>query len=87
MRFTIPLLAVLVIASAVRSADSGTEEPGTLAQEYQRALKESGQVSPNFRDAKTDEERKKAVETTDRYLRRIFSMALPLASSSMSLSK
>src|SRR5262249_29143693 len=34
-----------------------------VAQEYQRALKESGQDRPNFGDAKTDEERKKAVET------------------------
>ena len=75
MRFTIPLFAVLVIANAVRSADSSTEEPGTLAQEYQRALKESGQVSPNFRDAKTDEERKKAVETTDQFARRFVKLA------------
>ena len=75
MRFTIPLLAVLVIANAVRSADSSTEEPGTLAQEYQRALKESGQVSPNFRDAKTDEERKKAVEATDQFARRFVKLA------------
>jgi hypothetical protein len=58
MRFTIGLLAVLCIANAVRSADPRAEEPGTLAQEYQKALKESGQVSPNFRDAKTDEERR-----------------------------
>ena len=65
MRFTIPLLAVLCIANAVRSADPRAEEPGTLAQEYQKALKESGQISPNFRDAKTDEERKQAVEATD----------------------
>src|SRR5262249_15774104 len=70
MRFTIPLLAVLGIANAVRPADSRAEEPGTLAQEYERALKESGQVSPNFRDAKTDEERKKAVETTEQFARR-----------------
>ena len=61
MRFTLPLLAVLSIAGAVRSADPGAEAPGTLAQEYQQALKESGQISPNFRDAKTDEERKQAV--------------------------
>ncbi len=75
MRSTIRLLAVLVIASAVRSADSGTEEPDTLAQEYQRALNEYGQVSPNFRDAKTDEERKKAVEATDLFARRFVKLA------------
>ena len=45
MRFTVPLLAVLSIAGAVRSADPGAEGPGTLAQEYQKALKESGQIS------------------------------------------
>src|SRR5262249_47991990 len=65
MRFTRPVLAALCIANAVRSADPRADESGTLAQESQTALKESGQVSPNFRDAKTDEERKKAVETTD----------------------
>ena len=75
MRFTIGLLAVLCIANAVRSADPRAEEPGTLAQEYQKALKESGQVSPNFRDAKTDEERKKAVETTDQFARRFVKLA------------
>ena len=42
MRFTVPLLAVLSIAGAVRSTDRGAEEPGTLAQEYQKALNESG---------------------------------------------
>src|SRR5262249_9995342 len=75
MRFTVPLLAVLGIAGAVRSADPGAEAPGTLAQEYQKVLKESGQVSPNFRDAKTDEERKKAVETTDQFARRFVKLA------------
>src|SRR5262249_48914814 len=75
MRFTIPLLAVPVIPNAVQTADSGTEVPGTLAQEYQRALKESGQVSPNFREAKTDEERKNAVETTDQFARRFVKLA------------
>src|SRR5262249_27498153 len=75
MRFTIPLLAVPVIPNAVQTADSGTEVPGTLAQEYQKALKESGQVSPNFRDAKTDEERKKAVEATDEFARRFVKLA------------
>src|SRR5262245_7161640 len=75
MRFTIPLLAVLGIANAVRSADPHTEAPDTLQQEYQRALKESGQISPNFRDAKTDEERKKAVETMDRFARRFVKLA------------
>ena len=75
MRFTIPLLVVLVIANAVRAADSCTEEPGTLAQEYQRALKESGQISPNFRDAKTDEERRKAVERMDGFARRFVKLA------------
>ena len=49
MRFTLPLLAVLSIAGAVRSADPRADETGTLAQEYQKALKESGQVRPNFR--------------------------------------
>jgi hypothetical protein len=48
MRFTLPLLAVLGIAGAVRSADPRAEETGTLAQEYQKALKESGQIRPNF---------------------------------------
>src|SRR5215475_16013321 len=75
MRFTRPVLAVLCIANAVRSADPRAEESGTLAQEYQRAIKESGQVSPNFRDAKTDEERKKAVETTDQFARRFVKLA------------
>src|SRR5215475_13263244 len=73
MRFTLPLLAVLSIAGAVRSADS--EVPGTLAQEYQKALKESGQFSPSFRDAKTDEERKQAVEATDKFARRFVMLA------------
>ena len=54
MRFTRPLLAVLSIAGAVRSADPRADETGTLAQEYQKALKESGQVRPNFREAKTN---------------------------------
>jgi CHASE3 domain sensor protein len=75
MRCTIPLLAVLCIANTVRSADPRAEVPSTLAQEYQRALKESGQVSPNFRDAKTDEERKKAVETTNQFARRFVKLA------------
>src|SRR5215831_13808185 len=75
MRFTIPLLAVLSIAGAVRSANPRAEESGTLAQEYQKALKESGQVSPNFREAKTDEERKKSVETTDQFVRRFVKLA------------
>src|SRR5262245_6062526 len=76
MRLTIPaVLAVLCIANAGRSADPRAEEPRTLAQEYQKALKESGQVSPNFRDAKTDDERKKAVETTDQFARRFVKLA------------
>jgi hypothetical protein len=75
MRFAIPILAVLCIANAVRSADPRAEEPGTLALEYHRALKESGQVSPNFRDAKTDEERKQAAETTERFARRFVKLA------------
>ena len=75
MRFTVPLLAVLSIAGAVRSGDPGAEAPGTLAQEYQKALKESGQISPNFRDAKTDEERKQAVEATDKFARRFVMLA------------
>ena len=75
MRFTIPLLAVLGIANAVRSTDPRAEQPGTLAQEYQRALKESGQISPGFRDAKTDEERRKAVETMDEFARRFVKLA------------
>jgi len=75
MRFTLPLLAVLSFAGAVRSADPGAEVPGTLAQEYQKALKESGQISPNFRDAKTDEERKQAVEATDKFARRFVMLA------------
>jgi hypothetical protein len=75
MRFTIPLLAIHCIANAARSADPGAEEPGTLAQEYQRALKESGQVSPSFREAKTDEERKKAVEATGQFARRYVKLA------------
>ena len=75
MCFTVPLLAVLSIAGAVRSADPGAEAPGTLAQEYQKALKESGQISPNFRDAKTDEERKQAVEATDKFARRFVMLA------------
>jgi hypothetical protein len=75
MRFTIPLLAVLCIANSARSADPRREEPGTLAQEYQKALKESGQISPNFRDAKTDEERKQAAEASDRFARRFVMLA------------
>jgi hypothetical protein len=75
MRFTIPLVAGLVIANAVRSADPRAEQPDTLAQEYQRALKESGQVSPSFREAKTDEERKKAVETTEQFALRYVKLA------------
>src|SRR5262245_56952539 len=75
MRFTIPLVAVLGIANAIRSPDPRAEEPDTLAQEYQRALKESGQNSPNFRDAKTDEERKQAVETTRKFARRFVKLA------------
>jgi len=75
MRFTLPLLAVLSIAGAVRSANLRAEETDTLAQEYQKALKESGQVSPNFREAKTDEERKKSVEATDQFVRRFVKLA------------
>jgi hypothetical protein len=75
MRFTIPLLAVLCIAHAARSAEPRAAEPSTLAQEYQRALTESGQVSPNFRDAKTDEERKRAVETTGQFAERFVKLA------------
>jgi hypothetical protein len=70
MRFTLPLLAVLSIAGAVRSADPRADETGTLAQEYQKTLKESGQVRPNFREAKTDEDRKKSIEATDQFVRR-----------------
>ena len=55
MRFTRPLWAVLCVANALGSGDLHADVPDTLAQEYQRALKESGQIS-NFRDAKTDEE-------------------------------
>jgi hypothetical protein len=75
MRFTIPLLAVLGIANAVRSADPRAEAPDTLAQEYQRALKESGQNHPYFRDAKSDEERKQAVETSGKFARRFVTLA------------
>src|SRR5215468_3226512 len=75
MRFTIPLLAVLGIANAVRSTDPRAVAPDTLPQEYQRALKESGQISPNFRDAKTDEERRKAVERMDGFARRFVKLA------------
>ena len=75
MRFTIPLLALLGIANVVRSADPRAEAPDTLPQEYQRALKESGQISPNFRDAETDEERRKAVETMDEFARRFVKLA------------
>jgi hypothetical protein len=75
MRFAIPILAVLGIANAVRSTDPRAEQPGTLAQEYQTALKESGQVTPSFRDAKTDEERKKAVESTEQFARRYVKLA------------
>src|SRR5262245_65147472 len=75
MRFTIPLVAVLGIANAIRSPDPRAEAPDTLAQEYQRALKESGQNSPNFRDAKTDEERKQAVEATGKFARRFVMLA------------
>src|SRR5262245_45287639 len=70
MRFTVPLLAVLSIDGTVRSAEPGAEVPDTLAQEYQKSLKESGQISPNFRDVKTDAERKQAVEATDKFTRR-----------------
>lgn len=69
MRFTIPLLAALCIASAVPWANLRAQELSPLAQEYQKVLKESGQIS-NFRDAKTDEERKKAVETLEQFARR-----------------
>ncbi len=72
MRFTIPLLAVLGIANAVRSADPPAAAPDALAQEYRKALKESG---PNFRDAKTDEERTKVVETMDKSARRFVKLA------------
>src|ERR1051326_1435831 len=75
MRFTLPLLAVLSIAGAVRSADPSAEAPGTLAEEYQKALKESGQISPSFRDAKTDEERKQVVEATDKFARLFIMLA------------
>jgi hypothetical protein len=75
MRFTIPLLAFLGIANAVRSTDPRAEAPDTLPQEYQRVLKESGQTSPSFRDAKTDEERRKAVETMDEFARRFVKLA------------
>ena len=75
MRFTIPLLAFLGIANAVRSTEPRAEAPDTLAQEYQRALKESGQIHPSFRDAKTDEERRKSVETMDEFARRFVKLA------------
>jgi len=68
-------LAVLGIANAVRSADPRAERPDTLAQEYQRALKESGQTRPNFRDAKSDEERKQAVEASGKFARRFVKLA------------
>src|SRR5262245_63483011 len=74
MRFTRPLLAVLCVANALRFGDLRADTD-TLAREYQKALKESGQVSPNFRDAKTDEERKKAVEATDQFARRFVKLA------------
>ena len=74
MRFTIAVLAFLGIANAMRSADPRAEAPDTLTQEYQRALKESGQ-SPNFRAAKTDEERRKVVETMDEFARRFVKLA------------
>src|SRR5262245_6122510 len=75
MRFTIPLMAILAIANAVRSTDPRAEAPDTLPQEYQRALKESGQNRPGFRDAKTDEERRKAVEAMDESARRFVKLA------------
>jgi len=51
MRFTIPLLAVLGIANAVRSADPRPEAPDTLAQEYQRALRARCRMTPITRNA------------------------------------
>src|SRR6516165_2008347 len=75
MRFTLPLLVVLGIANAVRSSDPRAQASDRLPQEYQNALKESGQISPGFRDAKTDEERKKAVETMDKFARRFVKLA------------
>jgi len=75
MRFTLPLLVVLGIANAVRSSDPRAQASDTLPQEYQRALKESGQNGPNFRDAKTDEERKQAVETGGKFARRFVKLA------------
>jgi hypothetical protein len=74
MRVTIPLLAVLGFANTVRSSDPRAEQSGTLAQEYQTTLKES-QVTPSFRDAKTDEERKKTVESTEQFARRFVKLA------------
>lgn len=75
MRFTIPLMAVLGVANAARSAHPRALRPDNLAQEYQRALKESGQSRPNFRDAKTDEERKQAVEASGKFARRFVKLA------------
>jgi len=75
MQFIIWLLAVSGIASDARSADPPAEAAGTLAQEYQRVLKEMGGAAPNFRSAKSDEERKQAVETTGSFARRFVKLA------------
>lgn len=74
MRFTLPLWTVLCIATAVCAGDLCAQETSTLATEYQNALKESGQV-PNFRDAKSDDQRRKAVETMDQYAQRFVKLA------------
>jgi len=75
MRFIIPLFAFLGLDTAVRGAEPRAGAPETLAQEYQKVLKESGQVRPGFRDAKTDEERKQAVEATGEFARRFVKLA------------
>src|SRR5262245_50958949 len=75
MRFTLPLLAALGVASAAGSAALYAQAPDTLAQEYQQALRDSGRSSPSFRDAKTDAERAKAVEAMGAFAGRFVKLA------------
>ena len=61
-------ILVLVLGLSVPAAeDEAQDKPATAAEQYQALLKEYHPASLDFRKAKTDEERKKAVEGLDQF--------------------
>ena len=71
-------LTLLIFLGCLSSPAAGGAEgapPASPAEELKALLKEMQGGGPGFRDAKTDEERKAAVERMDRYPRRFAELA------------